>query len=109
MADWEPRKGEANLTGELVPSSPGVARPPLSPAGPSLAENGRQLSELVPSEGLAVAEEETIMQGGLNGEKWVETSASMPPACAARQGLLGLLLLLQAGTLPGLLADSCVQ
>lgn len=64
MADWDPRKGEANLTGELVPRSPGVARPPPSPAGPSLAEKGRQLSELVPSEGLAEAEEETIMPVG---------------------------------------------
>lgn len=64
MADCDPRKGEANLTGELVPSSPGVARPPVSPAGASLAEKGRQLSELVPSEGLAAAEEETIMPVG---------------------------------------------
>lgn len=67
MADCDPRKGEANLTGELVPSSPGVARPLPSPAGPSLAEKGRQLSELVPSEGLAVAEEETIMPVGRSG------------------------------------------
>lgn len=33
----------------------------------------------------------------------------VPPACAAGKGLLDLLLLLQDGILPGLLADSCVQ
>lgn len=36
-------------------------------------------------------------------------SQCVPPGCAARQGFLDLLFLLQAGTLPGLLADSCVQ
>lgn len=36
-------------------------------------------------------------------------SQCMPPACAARQRFLGFLLFLQAGPLPGLLADSCVQ
>lgn len=36
-------------------------------------------------------------------------SQCVPPARAAGQGFLDLLLLLQAGTLPGLLADSCVQ
>lgn len=43
-----------------MPTSPWAARRPLSPAGPSPAEKVKQLSELVPSEGLA-AEEETTM------------------------------------------------
>lgn len=43
------------------------------------------------------------------GEVGGNFSQCMPPASAAGQGFLDLLLLLQAGTLPGLLTDSCVQ
>lgn len=43
------------------------------------------------------------------GEMGGNFSKRVPPACAAGQGFLDLLFLLQAGTLPGLLADSCVQ
>lgn len=43
-----------------MPTSPWAARRPLSPAGPSPAEKVKQLSELVPSEGLAAEEETTI-------------------------------------------------
>lgn len=43
------------------------------------------------------------------GEMGGDLSQCMPPACAARQGFLELLFLLQAGTRPGLLTDSCVQ
>jgi hypothetical protein len=67
VADCAPKNGEASLTGEQVPNSPWVARPPLSPARPSLAEKVRQLSELVPSEGLTEAEEDTTIPVGGTG------------------------------------------
>lgn len=64
VADWVPSSGEASLSGEQVPTSPWAARRPLSPTGLSPAEKVRQLSELVPSEGLATEEEMTMPAGG---------------------------------------------
>lgn len=67
-SDWEARKGDVILAVAGLPVIPGPAKQLLRATELSLEDEVRQLSELVPSVGLA-EEEMTIPMEGKEGER----------------------------------------